>query len=102
MNPTTTLRLAERLANGEIDLSYAMGEAAGAISVCWDEDGIFLSDRADAILEDLQDALAKAVELAVETADLGSAIERGGWENWRVTELLLQQPSLGFVEAEED
>jgi hypothetical protein len=93
MGEATVLRLAERLGQGEIDFTDAMGEAAGAISVCWDESGVFLADRANGILEDLQDALAIAVETAVNNSGLAAMT---GYLGWEITELLLQQPIMGF------
>lgn len=64
----STLNLAERAQDAPLNgfnLNAAIGEALGAASVCWTQDGVFDSERAVAIIRDLNDAVEVFLRIAI-------------------------------------
>lgn len=61
---------------GADPLATLVGEACGAVSVCWDPapEGVFQSEAAAAVVDDLLDAIRPMLEVQALTAD--EAVER--------------------------
>lgn len=67
---------AQETPGGEDPLSTLVGEACGAVSMCWDPtpEGEFQGEAASAIVDDLLDAIRPMLEVQALTAD--EAVER--------------------------
>jgi hypothetical protein len=92
---TTNLNLVDRIRNHEITLDAAVGEAIGAASVCWGEDGVFDSVRAQEIVQELQEAIYWSIEIAINQQSIDTLANTADWE---LGELIFQAPIMGFEE----
>lgn len=56
---------------GTNPLSTLVGEACGAVSMCWEPtpEGVFMSEAASAIVDDLLDAIKPMLQVEAQTAD---------------------------------
>ncbi len=66
--------------------------AVGAASVCWDDDGGFISERALEIANDLKLAIAEYLRIAINQQSLDAQI---GMADWELVELIMQAPVMG-------
>jgi hypothetical protein len=89
------LGLVDRIRNHEITLDAAVGEAIGAASVCWGEDGVFDSVRAQEIVQELQEAIYWSIEIAINQQSIDTLANTADWE---LGELIFQAPIMGFEE----
>jgi hypothetical protein len=90
------LGLVDRIRNHEITLDAAVGEAIGAASVCWtDHFQEFDSERAQAIVQELQEAIYWAIEIAINQQSIDTLANKPDWE---LGELIFQAPIMGFEE----
>jgi hypothetical protein len=89
------LGLVDRIRNHEITLDAAVGEAIGAASVCWGEDGVFDSVRAQEIVQELQEAIYWSIEIAINQQSIDTLANTA---DWKLGELIFQAPIMGFEE----
>lgn len=90
----SNLKLKERAADAPMSgltLGQAIGEALGAASVCWDENGVFLSDRAVDIQRDLEAAIRKLVQIGI---NQGSVDAKLGIADFELTAQIFAAPAL--------
>ena len=66
--------------------------AIGAASVCWDADGVFMSERALEIASDMKRAIAEYLRIAINQQSLDAQI---GMADWELVELIMQAPVMG-------
>jgi hypothetical protein len=86
------LGLVDRIRNHEITLDAAVGEAIGAASVCWGEDGVFDSVRAQEIVQELQEAIYWSIEIAINQQSIDTLANTA---DWKLGELIFQAPIMG-------
>lgn len=75
------------------DLRNAIGEALGAASTTFHADGTYNPDAALKIASDLEGAILKAIEVAVNWTSLDADL---GMADWEIAELLGQTSIFGF------
>lgn len=94
----SNLHLTDAIRNSPLtgyDLRNAIGEAIGAASTTFYPDGTYNPEAALEIASDLEGAILKAIEIAVNWTSLDADL---GMADWEVVELLAQTPMFGFEE----
>lgn len=94
----SNLHLTDAIRNSPLtgyDLGTAIREAMGAASTTFHQDGTYNPEAALEIASDLEGAILKAIEVAVNRTSLDADL---GMADWEVAELLGQTPTFGFGE----
>jgi hypothetical protein len=78
-------------------LRQAVGEAMGYASRCWDENGVFESEKASEAVDDLLNAIAAFTKHAINYQSLDARCDMNDGE---MVELIFQVPAMGYEPTE--
>lgn len=93
----SSLDLEKRAKDGPLNgftLAAAVHEALGGASVCWDDNGVFIPERALGIGRDLLLAIATFTTIAINQQSLDVRADMADWE---LAELIFQAPAMGYT-----